>query len=57
MWTLLTLLFEFGFFHYIMGEPWERFIANYDMSEGRLWPLVLLVQLVGPYTAMLGQQR
>jgi hypothetical protein len=28
MWTGLTVLFEFGFFHYIMGEPWERPVAN-----------------------------
>ena len=48
MWTGLTVLFEFGFFHYIMDEPWERLVANYDFSKGRLWPLVLMVQLVAP---------
>lgn len=57
MWTGLTVIFEFGFFHYAMGEPWERLVANYDMSKGRLWPLVLLVQLVGPYVALLRQSR
>src|SRR5262247_3017588 len=23
-WLLLSLLFEFGFFHYVMHEPWEK---------------------------------
>ena len=57
MWTALTVLFEFGFFHYIMGEPWERLVDHYNVSKGRLWPLVLGVQLVGPYLAIPRQPR
>jgi hypothetical protein len=51
-WTVLTVTFEFGMFHYIMGEPWERLTSNYNLAVGRLWPLLLLIELVGPYLAV-----
>src|ERR671934_2844543 len=36
-WLLLSLLFEFGFFHYIiMHEPWEKLWAYYNLFRGRL---------------------
>ncbi|MBI5889132.1 MAG: hypothetical protein HZB47_00435 [Nitrosomonadales bacterium] len=48
-WMALTVAFEFLFFHYIAGHSWESLLANYDMSEGRLWPLILLWVAVAPY--------
>jgi hypothetical protein len=45
----LTVAFEFLFFHYVGGEPWPELLANYDLSEGRLWPLILLWVAVAPY--------
>ncbi|HEX5363230.1 MAG TPA: hypothetical protein VFW59_03095 [Gallionella sp.] len=48
-WMLLTVAFEFLFFHYVAGHPWPVLLANYDLSEGRLWPLILLWVLVAPY--------
>ncbi len=48
-WMALTVAFEFLFFHYVGGEPWEVLLANYDMSEGRLWPLILLWVAVAPF--------
>ena len=27
-WLALSLLFEFGFFHYIMHEPWRKLLAD-----------------------------
>ncbi|MGD2215860.1 MAG: hypothetical protein PVJ64_03850 [Gemmatimonadales bacterium] len=49
LWVILTLVFEFGVFHYIVGEPWERLLADYNVMKGRLWPLVLVTELVVPY--------
>ena len=48
-WTMLTVAFEFLFFHYVGGHPWSVLLANYDIAGGRLWPLILLWVLVAPY--------
>jgi small-conductance mechanosensitive channel len=53
MWTIMTVCFEFGFFHFVAGVPWEKLLADYNLFAGRLWLLVLLTTLCGP--ALLGQ--
>jgi len=50
-WTLATIAFEFGFGHYVAGHPWPRLLADYDVSAGRIWVLVLLVLLLLPPVA------
>lgn len=47
-WALLTLIFEFGFFHLIMKVPREKLIADYNLLRGRLFLLVLLTCLFAP---------
>jgi hypothetical protein len=49
MWLGLTIGFEFIFGHYIMGHPWSRLLADYNICEGRVWGLVLLTVVVGPF--------
>jgi hypothetical protein len=49
LWLGLTLAFEFGFFHYVMGHPWSRLLRDYDISAGRLWVLIPLWTAVAPY--------
>jgi hypothetical protein len=51
VWLLSTVLFEFGFGHYVMGHPWSRLLADYDLRAGRLWVLVLLTVLLMPVIA------
>jgi len=48
MWTVMTVCFEFGFFHFAMGVPWETLLADYNIFAGRLWLVVLLTTLCGP---------
>lgn len=48
MWTVMTVCFEFGFFHFVAGVPWEKLLADYNVFAGRLWVLVLLTTLCGP---------
>lgn len=48
-WMALTVAFEFLFFHYVGGHAWTVLLANYDLSEGRLWPLILLWVGFAPY--------
>ncbi len=50
-WLALTVLFEFVFGHWVAGHTWERLLRDYDMSAGRLWLLVLLATLLGPWLA------
>ena len=48
LWLGMTVAFEFLFGHFIMGNPWSRLAADYNLLEGRLWVLVLLWVTVGP---------
>ena len=51
VWLATTVLFEFGFGHWVAGHSWERLLRDYDLLAGRVWVLVLLVTLVGPWIA------
>jgi len=48
-WLVLTLAFEFGFFHLVRGVPLETLLADYNLLAGRLWPLVLVTVLLAPW--------
>jgi len=48
LWLTLTVAFEFGFGHYVMGHSWRYLLADYNILKGRLWSLVLLVTFVSP---------
>ena len=47
-WLVLSLLFEFGFFHYVMHEPWSKLLADYNIFRGRLLIVVWLGTLLSP---------
>ena len=47
-WTILTILFEFGFGHYVMGHSWSKLFADYNILKGRVWSLVLLTTFIAP---------
>jgi hypothetical protein len=49
-WTVLTVGFEFGLGR-ARGKEWRELTAEYDLSRGRLWPLVLLTVALGPELA------
>jgi hypothetical protein len=51
LWLVLTVVFEFGFGRYVMGHPWSRLLADYNILAGRLWVLVLLTVLLWPLLA------
>jgi hypothetical protein len=50
-WTMATIAFEFLFGRYVLGLSWELLWADYQVFQGRLWPLVLIVTLLGPLLA------
>jgi hypothetical protein len=49
IWTFLTVVFEFVFGHYVMGQPWRRLFHDYNLLQGRLWILLLVWTAVAPY--------
>lgn len=51
IWVGCTVLFEFGFGHFVMGHPWEKLLADYNVFRGRVWSLVLLSEFVSPLLA------
>ena len=48
IWLLATVLFEFSFGHYVDGKSWAELAADYNITKGHLWPLVLLTIFVSP---------
>ena len=48
IWVVLSVLFEFGFGHYVEGDSWAELLHNYDVSQGNIWILILLWIAVGP---------
>ena len=49
LWTCMPICFEFPFGHYVMKHSWSHLLQDYNLLQGRLWVLVLLSSLVGPY--------
>lgn len=47
-WVTITVLFEFGFGHYVIGHSWDHLIADYAILKGRIWSLVLLTTFLAP---------
>ena len=47
-WLVLSLLFEFGFFHYVMHVSWEKLRADYNLFRGQFLIVVWLTTLFSP---------
>jgi hypothetical protein len=41
IWAAMTVSFEFLFFHYVGGKDWQELLHDYDVSDGRVWGLVV----------------
>lgn len=47
-WVVLTLAFEFLAGHYLFGAPWSKIVADYNIFNGRIWPLIPLTVMISP---------
>jgi hypothetical protein len=47
-WLAGTILFEFGFGHYVDGKTWGELAHDYNIFAGRLWPIFLGVEVLAP---------
>ena len=50
-WVVATIVFEMLMVRVWMGKPWSTVFADYNLLQGRLWLLVLITTLLGPYVA------
>ena len=50
-WLVLTMAFEVLFGRFVMGLSWERLGADYNLLNGGLMPLGLMVMLFSPMVA------
>ena len=49
IWIVLTIAFEFLFFHYVTGNSWSELLANYDIIHGNLWLIVVVSTGTAPW--------
>jgi hypothetical protein len=49
----LAIAFEFLAGSYLFGSSWQALLAQYDVSQGQLWELVLVTMLIAPVAAAL----
>lgn len=50
-WIILTLAFEYLFGHYVMGTPWHEINHVFELQNGNLFTVVLIVTALSPWTA------
>ncbi len=48
LWLATTVVFEFVAGHYLFGHPWSKLLADYDIRQGRVWMVVLIVTVLAP---------
>lgn len=48
VWLVMTVAFEFLFGRYVAGRPQAELLANYDLSAGRVWALLLVWIALAP---------
>jgi len=51
IWLLLTIAFEFCLGYYVLGLPWQRLTADYDIARGGLLPFGLAALALSPLIA------
>lgn len=51
IWLVLTVAFEVLFGRFVVGLSWEELLAGYNIANGGLMPLGLLILLFSPMIA------
>ena len=51
LWVVLTVAFEVSFGRFVLGYSWERIRSDYDLLEGGLLPIGLVLLVLSPYVA------
>ncbi len=51
LWAILTLAFEIGLGRFILGYSWERVLSDYNLSQGGLMAIGLVILTFAPLIA------
>ncbi len=51
LWMLLTVMFEIGLGRFVLGYSWAQIAADYDLSQGRLMSVGLVLLVLAPLIA------
>jgi hypothetical protein len=51
IWVILMLGFEIGLGRLVMGYSWERIASDYNLAEGGLLPIGMLILALSPLIA------
>lgn len=46
--VIMTILFEFGFCHFVDNISWKKCLADYNIFKGRVWTLFLFAEFMTP---------
>jgi hypothetical protein len=49
MWLVMTIAFEIALGRFVAGNPWSRVVHDYNVLAGRVWVVIPLWTLIGPY--------
>lgn len=49
LWLVLTLAFEFLLAYFVVGEVWRELMQLFDVLDGNLFVVVLLVITIAPW--------
>ncbi|HEX7421396.1 MAG TPA: hypothetical protein VF505_16015 [Thermoanaerobaculia bacterium] len=49
VWLTMTLAFEFSIGRLVDKKSWSELLENYNVLEGRLWPVVLATLVAAPF--------
>jgi hypothetical protein len=49
VWLIMTLIFETALGRFVAREPWKKVFGDYNILAGRVWILVPIWVLFGPY--------
>ena len=56
-WAAGTILFEFGFGHYVAGDDWSTLLRDYDIRHGRTWPFAVAAIAAAPWLVRRVRER
>jgi hypothetical protein len=48
MWLVMTVLFEFVFGYFVIGNSFEELLLDYNVLKGRLWIGILIWITISP---------
>ena len=51
LWVALTLAFELLFGHFVLQKSWQEIIRVFDLRNGDLFAVVLLITAIAPWLA------